>query len=75
MRRAVGFQIADRVIEFLDSAGPDPAGTASLLHGVEHVFVERQTSGWRISGILDFGDAMHGERVYHRRPWARTRSF
>ena len=69
MRRAVGCQIEDRVIEFLDSAGtiPDPAGTASLLHGdlgAEHVFVERQTSGWRISGILDFGDAMHGERVY-----------
>lgn len=45
----------------------DPEDAPVFLHADvtdEHVFVERREGRWRVTGLIDFGDAMVGDRLY-----------
>jgi hygromycin-B 7''-O-kinase len=59
-------ELQDRWLEFLRSVGPlpSPGSPLVLLHGdlsVANVLVREEAGHWRITGLLDFGDASLGE--------------
>ncbi len=57
----------DQIPDFLRRWMPPPAGRLSLLHTElmrEHMLVERDEHGWRLSGLFDFEPAMVGDAEY-----------
>ncbi len=45
----------------------DPSDRAVFLHADvtdDHIFLEKQDGRWRVTGLIDFGDAMVGDRLY-----------
>ncbi|MBN8510571.1 MAG: phosphotransferase, partial [Burkholderiales bacterium] len=67
--RARGLDAAwlDRIEPFLARWAPEAGGRTVLLHTEvmrEHLLVERDTAGWRCSGLIDFEPAMPGAPDY-----------
>jgi hygromycin-B 7''-O-kinase len=58
-----------RIGDFLEELSPllEPNYQPVLLHAdlnPEHLFCEQSQAGWRITGLIDFGDAMLGHPYY-----------
>ncbi|HEY6572473.1 MAG TPA: aminoglycoside 3'-phosphotransferase/choline kinase family protein [Candidatus Eisenbacteria bacterium] len=65
--RGLGAPWVDAVADFLARWAPRDDGPRRLLHTEvmrEHILVERQAGAWRVSGIVDFEDAMLGAPEY-----------
>jgi hygromycin-B 7''-O-kinase len=57
----------DQIEGYLERVGLEPGNPSALLHTEimrEHLFVERTTRGWRLSGLFDFEPAMLGASEY-----------
>ena len=58
---------ADRIEPFLEEVWPVPSMPSVFLHTEvmdEHVFAERSSDGWHVSGIIDFADCCIGHPGY-----------
>jgi hygromycin-B 7''-O-kinase len=66
-RWGVSSSIVDGIENYLDSAAVTGRTTTTMLHADltdENVLLERDGSRWRISAVIDFGDARIGDPLY-----------